>query len=190
MNTLTTAVRNRLVSSGTPVSPSSVAAALRAEGGVLGDSELLDLTRRLSAELSGAGPLEELMLPGVTDILVNGPEEVWVDSGEGLRRADVRLGSEEELRRLAQRLAARAGRRLIRPCRTWTPTFPGCSATRRAPTHFAGGDPHVTTPATNPSLHLGRTHRASLAHFPGCRAASGRCHRTHGVLGDRWYRDR
>ena len=112
MNTLTTAVRNRLVSSGTPVSPSSVAAALRAEGGVLGDAELLDLTRRLSAELSGAGPLEELMLPGVTDILVNGPEEVWVDSGEGLRRVDVRLGSEEELRRLAQRLAARAGRRL------------------------------------------------------------------------------
>src|SRR5699024_4686779 len=62
VNTLTTAVRNRLVSSGTPVSPSSVAAALRAEGGVLGDAELLDLTRRLSAELSGAGPLEELML--------------------------------------------------------------------------------------------------------------------------------
>lgn len=112
MNVLTTAVRNRLVSSGAPVSPSSVAAALRAEGGVLGDDELLDLTRRLSAELSGAGPLEELMVSGATDILVNAPEEVWVDSGDGLRRVDVRLGSEEELRRLAQRLAARAGRRL------------------------------------------------------------------------------
>src|SRR5699024_7627918 len=108
VNTLTTAVRNRLVSSGTPVSPSSVAAALRAEGGVLGDAELLELTRRLSAELSGAGPLEELMLPGVTDILVNGPEEVWVDSGEGLRRVDVRLGSEEELRQIG-RAACRAG---------------------------------------------------------------------------------
>lgn len=112
MNVLTTAIRNRLVSSRTPVSPSSVAAALRAEGGALGDAELLDLTRRLSAELSGAGPLEELMVAGVTDILVNAPEEVWVDSGEGLRRVEVRLGSEEELRRLAQRLAARAGRRL------------------------------------------------------------------------------
>ncbi|WP_017615705.1 TadA family conjugal transfer-associated ATPase [Nocardiopsis salina] len=108
---LTDAVRNRLAATGSAVTPSTVAAALRAEGGILGDTELLHLTQRLSADLAGAGPLQELMAPGVTDILVNGPEEVWVDDG-GLRRADVRFGSEEELRRLAQRLAARAGRRL------------------------------------------------------------------------------
>lgn len=111
MTTLTDAVRNRLAAAGSPVTPSTVAAALRAEGGVLGDTELLHLTHRLSADLAGAGPLQALMAPGVTDILVNGPDEVWVDE-EGLRRADVRFGSEEELRRLAQRLAARAGRRL------------------------------------------------------------------------------
>ncbi|RKS06419.1 pilus assembly protein CpaF [Nocardiopsis sp. Huas11] len=105
-------VRDRLVASGEPVTPAAVAAALRADGGVLGDTELLSLTRRLAAELSGAGPLEELMTCGVTDILVNGPDEVWVDDGEGLHRADVRFGSPDEVRRLAQRLAAQAGRRL------------------------------------------------------------------------------
>jgi len=112
MSTLVEAVRNRLVASGTAVSPSSVAAALRAEGGLLGDSEVLSMTRRLAADLSGAGPLEELMTSHVTDILVNGPDEVWVDDGAGLRRAGVRFESADAVRRLAQRLAAQAGRRL------------------------------------------------------------------------------
>jgi pilus assembly protein CpaF len=112
MNTRAETVRDRLVASGEPVTPASVAAALRADGGVLGDTELLALARRLAADLSGAGPLEELMTSGVTDILVNGPDEVWVDDGDGLHRADVRFGSEDEVRRLAQRLAAQAGRRL------------------------------------------------------------------------------
>lgn len=112
MSALVEAVRNRLVASGTPVSPSSVAAALRAEGGLLGDTEVLSMTRRLAAELSGAGPLEELMSREVTDILVNGPDEVWVDDGGGLRRTEVRFESEDAVRRLAQRLAAQAGRRL------------------------------------------------------------------------------
>ncbi|WP_150254929.1 TadA family conjugal transfer-associated ATPase [Nocardiopsis deserti] len=112
MSPLVEAVRNRLVASGVPVSPSSVAAALRAEGGLLGDTEVLSMTRRLAADLSGAGPLEELMTSGVTDILVNGPDEVWVDDGGGLRRAEVRFESADAVRRLAQRLAAQAGRRL------------------------------------------------------------------------------
>ncbi|MFF8768288.1 TadA family conjugal transfer-associated ATPase [Nocardiopsis dassonvillei] len=112
MSPLVEAVRNRLVASGVPVSPSSVAAALRAEGGLLGDTEVLSMTRRLAADLSGAGPLEELMASGVTDILVNGPDEVWVDDGGGLRRAGVRFESADAVRRLAQRLAAQAGRRL------------------------------------------------------------------------------
>ncbi|WP_159944316.1 MULTISPECIES: TadA family conjugal transfer-associated ATPase [unclassified Nocardiopsis] len=112
MSGLAESVRNRLAASGAPVSPSSVAAALREEGGPLGDTEVLSLTRRLAAELSGAGPLEELMSSGATDILVNGPDEVWVDDGDGLRRTGVRFDSEEAVRALAQRLAARVGRRL------------------------------------------------------------------------------
>ncbi|GAA1452484.1 TadA family conjugal transfer-associated ATPase [Nocardiopsis tropica] len=113
MSPLVEAVRNRLVASGAPVSPANVAAALRAEGGLLGDTEVLSMTRRLAADLSGAGPLEELMSSsGVTDILVNGPDEVWVDDGGGLRRAGVRFESADAVRRLAQRLAAQAGRRL------------------------------------------------------------------------------
>ncbi len=62
--------------------------------------------------LSGAGPLTALLEdPDVTDVLVNGVQ-VWVDRGAGLVRTAVTLGSGEEVRRLAQRLAAGCGRRL------------------------------------------------------------------------------
>jgi len=60
-----------------------------------------------------AGPLQPLLEePGVTDVLVNSPTEVWVDRGAGLEPAGVHLGDEEAVRSLAVRLAASTGRRL------------------------------------------------------------------------------
>jgi pilus assembly protein CpaF len=53
-----------------------------------------------------------MALPGVTDVLVNGPGAVYVDRGMGLESADVRLPDAAAVRRLAQRLAAQGGRRL------------------------------------------------------------------------------
>ena len=107
-------VRRRLVSSGAAATPASVAAALREEGGGLqGDADLLPVLRLLQSEILGAGPLEPLLRePGVTDVLVNGPGEVWVDRGRGLERAAVRFADEAAVRRLAQRLAGPTGRRL------------------------------------------------------------------------------
>jgi pilus assembly protein CpaF len=93
--------------------PAQVAAALRSEGTVLGDAAMLEVTEVLRSEIAGAGPLEAVLrTPGVTDVLVNGPNEVWVDVGRGLERSSVHLGDEAAVRRLAQRLAASAGRRL------------------------------------------------------------------------------
>ena len=57
-------------------------------------------------------------VPGVTDVLINGPGQVWVDRGLGLERAaDVsprgdELASDADARSLAVRLASLAGRRL------------------------------------------------------------------------------
>lgn len=110
---LVDAVRNRLVREGRPPTPARVAAALRAEGGVLGDEELLAIARTVWADLAGAGPLDAYLRdPEVTDVLVNRPDDVWVDAGSGLRRVAVRFADEPDVRRLAQRLAALGGRRL------------------------------------------------------------------------------
>jgi len=92
--------------------PADVAAAL-GRTGTWGSRRLLDTVDDVSAELTGAGPLQPLLDdPEVTDVLVNGPDEVWVDTGDGLRRVAVDLGGPERLRALAVRLAARSGRRL------------------------------------------------------------------------------
>ncbi|MBP1817787.1 TadA family conjugal transfer-associated ATPase [Mycobacterium sp. OAE908] len=107
-------VRERLAAESAPLRPNVVAAAIRAEsGGVLGDSEVLSSLRVLQTELTGAGILEPLLTAeGTTDVLVTAPDAVWVDDGNGLRRSEIRFTDEAAVRRLAQRLALAAGRRL------------------------------------------------------------------------------
>ena len=106
-------VRDRLATSGEQPMPSRVAAALQAEGAILGDAAVLDVVVALRSELAGAGPLESLLrAPNVTDVLVNGPDSVWLDDGKGLALTTVRFRDEGAVRRLAQRLAAAANRRL------------------------------------------------------------------------------
>src|SRR5660397_97740 len=69
----------------------TLGALVREGGGVLGQEDLAALPGRVRAELLGAGPLQPLLdTPGVSDVLVNGPHEVWLlDRGTGLQRADV-----------------------------------------------------------------------------------------------------
>lgn len=110
---LLVAVRDRLARDHAPLTPHQVALALRQEGRPVGDAEVLTVHELLRRDVLGAGPLEELLtLPGVTDVLVNGAAETWIDRGDGLELTDVRFADEEGVRRLAQRLAASAGRRL------------------------------------------------------------------------------
>jgi pilus assembly protein CpaF len=107
------AVRLRLAETGAEPTPARVAAALRAEGRLLGDSGVLRVVEALRSELVGTGPLEPLLAdPDVTDVLVTAPHEVWVDRGAGLERARAAFPDEPAVRRLAQRLATAAGRRL------------------------------------------------------------------------------
>ncbi len=106
-------VRRRLAAEPGALTPHRVADALRAAGRPVGDATVLAVYEWLRREVVGAGPLEPLLgLPGVTDVLVNGPGPVLIDRGSGLEETSVVLGSEEECRRLAQRLVATGGRRI------------------------------------------------------------------------------
>ncbi|MGW2726066.1 TadA family conjugal transfer-associated ATPase [Streptomyces sp. NPDC001494] len=106
-------VRRRLAESGAEPTPARVAQALREQGRVLGDAEVLGAAEHLRSELVGTGPLEPLLAdPGVTDVLVSAPDRVWVDRGGGLELTPVTFPDAAAVRRLAQRLAAVAGRRL------------------------------------------------------------------------------
>ena len=79
----------------------------------MGDSEVLTNLRLLETELQGAGVSRApTRADGVTDVLVAAPNSVWVDDGSGLARSAVTFADESSVRRLAQRFALAAGRRL------------------------------------------------------------------------------
>ncbi|TJY69850.1 TadA family conjugal transfer-associated ATPase [Arthrobacter sp. CAU 1506] len=147
--------RNAVLSDPSPVTGARLAAAVQSSGRLLGTAGTLQAVDSLAAELRGLGPLQQLADARVTDILVNGPHDVWTDGEGGLRRAEVAFGSDAEVRALAARLVAAGGRRLDdgNPC---------------ADVHLAGYRVHavlppVSTGGTLLSIRLHRPRRFALS---------------------------
>ena len=90
----------------------------RTIGEILDEPELdLDaspaLVAALVAAVCGLGPLQPLVEdPDVGDILVNGPDEIFVERAGRLETTSVTLGSAREVIELSERIAALAGREL------------------------------------------------------------------------------
>ena len=92
---------------------SALARRIREEAGVISDVDVFDLLQRLRHDSLGLGLLEPVLsLPGLTDVVVNGPDSCFVDCGHGLQPKEVGFSDDAEVRQLATRLAAVAGVRL------------------------------------------------------------------------------
>jgi pilus assembly protein CpaF len=90
-----------------------VARVLETEDLPLNGEERERLAEELTQETLGVGPLAQLMAdPAVTDILVNGPDRIWVERFGRLSRADVRFRDHDHITRVIERIAARCGRRI------------------------------------------------------------------------------
>ena len=71
------------------------------------------LIEELIAESFGLGPLEPYMQdPDVSDILVNGPHEVYVERLGRLQETNTVFADDEHLLQIIQRIVARIGRRI------------------------------------------------------------------------------
>ena len=71
------------------------------------------MVREIMDEIYGFGPLESLMNdPEVSDVLVNGPDRVFVERNGILQPTNVRFADNAHLLRLIHRLVGRAGRRI------------------------------------------------------------------------------
>ena len=93
--------------------PALLARAIREEAQIISDVEVLEVLRRLRHDTDGLGVLEHLLNRAqVTDVVVNGPNQVFVDRGGGLEKAEIRFRDDDEVRRLATRLAISCGQRL------------------------------------------------------------------------------
>ena len=75
--------------------------------------EQFALEKVLIDELLGLGPLEELLSdPAITDIMVNGPNQTYVERKGKLELASVQFRDEEHLFQIAQRIVNQVGRRV------------------------------------------------------------------------------
>jgi pilus assembly protein CpaF len=71
------------------------------------------LARRVEDEILGLGPLEPLLAdPEISDILVNGPDKVFIERHGKLERTEVRFRDEAHLLRMIDRIVTRVGRRI------------------------------------------------------------------------------
>jgi pilus assembly protein CpaF len=79
----------------------------------LNDAERRRLVEDLLEETLGVGPLAPLLAdPAVSDILVNRPDQIYIERFGRLEKTDVRFRDVDHLVRIIQRIAARIGRRI------------------------------------------------------------------------------
>ncbi|WP_088182618.1 CpaF family protein [Sphingobium sp. Z007] len=75
--------------------------------------EQFALEKVLVDELLGLGPLEELLNdPDITDIMVNGPDQTYIEKKGKLVIAPIKFRDEEHLFQIAQRIVNKVGRRV------------------------------------------------------------------------------
>jgi pilus assembly protein CpaF len=83
------------------------------QAALLGSEDRAAVETRIVRDTVGLGPLEDLLAdPLVEEVMVNGPESVYVERAGQIEATDVRFASEEELRNAIERILAPLGRRI------------------------------------------------------------------------------
>ena len=71
------------------------------------------LATEIADDILGYGPLERLLPDdSITEIMVNGPHDVWIERQGRLYETTVRFNDESHLRRIINRIVAQIGRRI------------------------------------------------------------------------------
>lgn len=71
------------------------------------------VVRQIEDEVMGLGPLEPLLAdPSVSDILVNGPEHIYVERAGKLQRTAIRFHDDAHLLNIIDRIVSKVGRRI------------------------------------------------------------------------------
>jgi len=83
------------------------------EAALLGAEDRAAVEALIVRDTVGLGPLEDLLAdPTVEEVMVNGPDEVYVERAGRIEPAGVAFPSEEELRNAIERILAPLGRRI------------------------------------------------------------------------------
>jgi pilus assembly protein CpaF len=83
------------------------------EAAILGAADRAEIAARVVRDSVGLGPLEILLAdPLVEEVMVNGPDRVFVERGGRIEPTPVAFADEEELRNAIERILAPLGRRV------------------------------------------------------------------------------
>jgi pilus assembly protein CpaF len=71
------------------------------------------LLAEITDDILGYGPLERLLTDeGISEVMVNGPHEIWVERNGRLFQTPLRFNDESQLRRTINKMVAQVGRRI------------------------------------------------------------------------------
>jgi pilus assembly protein CpaF len=109
--------RRRVAAAGGDLAAAELAEEVRAlvdeEAALLEPATKAAVSTRIVRDTIGLGPLEDLLAdPSVEEVMVNGPDEVYVERAGRIEATDVRFPDEEELRNAIERILAPLGRRI------------------------------------------------------------------------------
>ena len=71
------------------------------------------LETQIAADILGYGPVEQLLTDEtVSEVMINGPDDIWVEREGLLYRTDYRFADESHLRRIINKMVGQVGRRI------------------------------------------------------------------------------
>jgi pilus assembly protein CpaF len=128
-----------------PALRAAIARAVRAEQVLLDDRGLAAVVRDVTDLFTGLGPAERLLrAPDVTDVMINGPGDVWVERAGRLERTDVTYPDADAVRAAVLRVVGPQGLRFDRAHPTVDTRLPDGSRLHAVGAPLTAAGPLVT----------------------------------------------
>jgi pilus assembly protein CpaF len=141
----------------------------------LGQAERQTLLQSVFDDILGYGPIDRLLRdPGISEIMVNGPEQVYVERDGKITSTDVRFVDEPHLRRIIDKIVSQVGRRVDEATPMVDARLPDGSRVNCIVHPLAIGGPFLTIrrfradPFTVEDLVTMSTMSEQVAHFTDC----------------------
>src|SRR3954451_13401035 len=91
----------------------TIHSALTDEAVVLSGTERAELVREVTDDSLGYGPIDRFIKdPTITEVMCNGPHDIYIEREGRLERTNVRFADEAHLRRIIERIVSEVGRRV------------------------------------------------------------------------------
>ena len=146
--------------------------ALSEETVVLSAAERAQLIQDVSDDVLGYGPIDRFLKdPGITEVMVNGPDHIYVERRGRIERTDVEFVDEGHLRRIIDKIVAEVGRRIDESSPMVDARLPDGSRVNAVVHPVAIGGPFLTVrkfsrePYTIADIINFETVTAPVAHF-------------------------